>query len=484
MCKNKKEKQSFLKNVKDSFTSRKFKQGAYATTISAFVIVIVIVINLFASQMGSTFDLTATGKYSLTEDTIKLVEGVTDEITIYYLTQSGGEIAEFKKIINNYNKINPNVTVEYKDPVQYPKFASQYVDDNITEQSFLVVNETNGRAKYLAYADVIEYDYDYTNGGYSITGITIESKVDAAIQAVTNEDLPMVYAISGHGETAISTYMGTLLTEGNISYDELNTLTSESIPEDCDILFVNQPQYDYTEEEAELVLEYLKSGKDAIFCVDYVTPSLTNFNTILSYYGITIADGIVVESDSNYYRGRYASELVPEVKRHDFTSDFKNEKYIVCPVSSGIVLAEDIRDTITTSEILKTSSTAYSKIDVNSTVVEKEDGDIDGPFLLGVEVSETVGDEETNLIVYSSKYMWNDSCIATNSFGNVDLLLNTINQLTGQENVISVRSVSVEEERLVLTDAQRKRNGLIFLGIIPLAVIIPGIAVVVSRRKK
>lgn len=484
MSEEKKNKSGFFKEIKASFQSRKFKQGAYATTLSAIVIVIIFVINLFAAKADVNFDMTPSGKYSLTEETINLLNGLNDDITIYYMVQSGQEIDEFSKIIDNFGKVNSHVSVVYKDPIQYPKFASQYVDDTIAEQSFIVVDETSNRAKYLAYADVIDYEYDYTSGGYNITGINIESKVDGAIQAITNEELPNLYVVTGHGETTTSTYMGTLLSEGNISHSELNTLTSEEIPDDCDILLINQPQYDYTEEETQLVLDYLKAGNQAIVCVDFTTPSLTNFKSILDYYGVTVTDGIVVETDSNYFRGRYATELVPNVISHDFTSDFYDSKYVVCPIASGLTIVEGLRDTITTKEILKTSDTAYSKIDVNSSTVDKEDGDIDGPFLLGVDVTETIDDKETRLIVYSGKYMWDDSYLATNSFANVDLLYNTINKMTGQENVITVRSISIDEEKLVLTDAQRNRNGLIFLAIIPLIFIIPGIGVVVSRRKK
>lgn len=484
MSEEKRENKGVMKRISASFSTRKFKQGAYATTLSAIVIVIIIIINLFVSALDLNTDMTADGKFSLTEETKSLVKAIEDDITIYYLVQSGNELEEFKKIINNYDKLNDNVSVVYKDPVQYPKFASQYVDDDITEQSFLIVNETSGRAKYVAYNDVLDYQYDYYTGSYSITGLSIESKVDSALQAVTNEELPVVYGVIGHGETVASNLMKTLFQDGNITYNELNTLTAKEIPEDCNILYINQPQYDYTKEETDMILDHLKAGNKAIFCVDFTTNTLKNFSSILDYYGVTVVDGIVVESDSNYFRGNYVNELVPITKNHEFTQDFINSKFVICPVASGIVVADDLRDTVTTSEILKTSDTSFSKVNVNTETVDKEEGDIDGPFLLGVEVTEPVDSMETRLVVYSGKYMWSDEYIATNSFANVDLLYNTINQLTGQKNVITIRSISLSEDSLVLTQAQQNRYGLLLLAIIPFAFIVPGIVIVVRRRKK
>lgn len=477
-------KNGILQRVKASFTSRKFKQGAYATTISAIVLVIVVVINMFVSQMDVNIDITADGKFTLTKETVDLVKGIKDDIKIYYLVQSGKEIEEFSRIIDNYNDINSKVSVVYKDPVQYPKFASEYVDDKIQEQSFLVVNETTGAAKYLGYGEVINYDYNQNTGDYSITGLNIESKVDAALQVVTNKDLPVVYSVTGHSETGISTQMGTLLTEGNVTHSNLNSLTTKEIPKDCDILFINQPQSDYTKEEADLILNYLKAGGKAVVCVDYTTPTLANFSKILDYYGVDVVEGIVVEGDSNCYVGNYQSELVPTVMSHEFTKDFKDKKYIVSAASSGLVVDKKLRDTLTFSEILRTSDSSYSKTNMNSSVIDKEKGDVDGGFLLGVDVTEKVGEKQTRLIVYSGKYMWDDRYLAEASFANVDLLYNTINKMTGQENVMSVRPVSLAESTLVMTQGQKNRVGLLVMGVIPFAFIVPGVIVVVRRRKK
>lgn len=480
-----KKKNKNKKRIKASFHSRKFRQGAYATVISAVMIVLVLFVNLLFGELDLTKDLTADGRYSLTDETVDLVKGIQDKITIYYLAQSGSEIDEFEKIINNYDKISDRIKVVYKDPVQYPKFASQYVDENIAENSFLVVNETTGAAKYIGYSDVLEYEItNYSTYDYSVTGLKIEAKIDAALQVVTNDDLPKIYAVTGHGEGSISSAMGTVLSDGNISHETLNTLTSESIPDDCKVLFINQPQYDFTEEETKLILDYLKAGNDAIICVDYTSYSLPNFLSIIQYYGVDVTEGLVVEGDSNYYRGRYATELVPNILTNDFTSGIKGEKYIVAPVASGLTLREDVRDTVTTSTILKTSDQAYSKINLNSTNAEKETGDIDGPFFLGVEATEAVGEETTMVALYSGKYMWDDNYIQTESFGNVDLLYHTINTMCGQENTLSIRTMSLEEARLVMTSAQKNRNGLIVVVILPMIVIVTGIVVVVRRRKK
>lgn len=478
------ENRNIFGRIKASFHSRKFKGGAYATGISAVVVILVIIANLLVSELNVTIDMTANSKYSLTEETKAMLKQVNDKITIYYLAQTGAELEDFKKIIDNYEKVNNNISVQYKDPVKYPKFTSQFVDDKITEQSFLVVNETNGRAKYVDYKDVLIQELDYNSFTYKTTGIDVEGRIDAAIQYVTNEKLPTVYAISGHGETEISTTMSTMLSKENISTENINTLTSTEIPEDCDMLFINQPQSDYSEEEIELIKDYLEAGGNAIVNVDFVTPDLENFNAFLASYGIELAQGILLEGDSNYYRGNYMNELVPSVSSHEFTEGIKDKKFIVAPVCTGIQISENLKESLTAKPILTTSDKAFSKTNVYSSTSEKESGDIDGPFYLGVEIVGKTEEDEMRLVVYSGKYTFEDSYISTSIFGNKDLLINTINNLGNQENTIRIRTISLAEERLSLTSAQKNRNGAITVVILPALFVIVGVVVTLQRRKR
>lgn len=473
------------KRIKSSFQSRKFKGGAYATIVSAVVIMIVLLINLFVQELDITRDLTADSKYSLTDGTKELIKGINHNITIYYLVESGDEIDEFKRIADNYDNINSKVSVKYKDPVQYPKFASQYVEDEIAAQSFLVVNEDTNAAKYIAYQDLLDYEINYTTYQYDVTGLKVEAQIDAAIAAVTNEDLPTVYTLTGHGESSITSYLSGLFKDNNITATEFSSLTAQSVPQDCDVLIINMPQYDLTEEETALIKDYLIKGGDAIFFADYVTYSLPNVISILNYYGVDVVEGFVVEGDSQYtMSSRYPTLLVPKISSHEFVKNIKDKKYIIVPVGSGLAIRDDIRETIETDTILKTSDSAYSKINRNSTVADKEENDIQGPFILGLEAKETAGEEETRIAVYTGKAFLDDQYLQTGSFGNADLIINTINEMSGQENSLSIRSTSLDEPMVSLTTAQKNKIGIAVVVILPLFFLAAGVTVVVRRRRK
>ena len=74
------------------------------------------------------------------------------------------------------------------------------------------------------------------------------------------------------------------------------------------------------------------------------------------------------------------------------------------PYAQGIKKTDDVRDTVTINSLLTTSDSAYSKVDVNSGAIEKTDDDIDGPFDLGVSITETLDNDKETQIVYCLLY--------------------------------------------------------------------------------
>lgn len=481
-----KHKQSSLKeSILKSFTSRKFTGGAYATVISAVVIVVVILINIIASELDLKVDVSQDGMYTITDVTKDYVKGIEDDITIYYMVQNGNEDSTFTEIAEKYTGLSNHIKLEYKDPVLYPNFSEQYVEDSITDNSIIVVNNTNGRAKYIDNSDMLVTEIDYTTYSSSVTGLDIEGQITSALQYVTTEDLPIMYMVSGHGETEIGTTLSDALAKVNVTTDTLSTLTTDSIPEDCSILLMNGPTTDYSEDEITMIKEYLTNGGNAIILADYRASELTNFNGLLSYYGVELVSGIVVEGDKSYYTGQYPNTLVPEIEYQDITQSLRSDNMaVIIPTATGIKTLDSLRSTVTVTSLLTTSDSAYSKVNINSTTVEKETTDIDGPFDLGVAITETYNDVETKMVVYGSVYLADESFVSYPSIGNLDLLINTVNYTAGQQETLAVRTRSIEQAYLTLNAAQVSFLAPVFVAVIPVIILGIGGFVCFKRRRK
>lgn len=178
------------------------------------------------------------------------------------------------------------------------------------------------------------------------------------------------------------------------------------MPEDADCLLINAPSSDISEAERDAILEYLQAGGRLILLTSPLQDGteLTNLEAVMEYYGVTAAEGIVVEGSQNNYIFPSPLNLLPEYGSHEITSPLSSGGYFMClPLAQGLVVGEAPRDGVSVTELLTTSDEAFSKLSGYSmSTYEKEEGDLDGPFALAVAITETLDDVETQIIWVSS----------------------------------------------------------------------------------
>lgn len=476
------EKKGVFDKIKASFTGRKFRSGAYVSMMTAVVIVLVLVANLIVTKLDLKIDLSTQKMYTLTEPSVELVKNIKDDVTIYYLVESGNEKTVLQKIASKYDSLSDNITLEFKDPVLYPKFASQYVSDEIQANSFLVVNNDNGRAKYVDYNSMIIEEFDYNTFQSNVTGIDVEGKLTSAIQYVTTENVPVLYATTGHSENEVGELFKTTLEKQNVKVNSLATLTTESIPEECNILYINEPKTDFTEGEITLIKNYMAAGGNVILVIDYLAEDFTNLKSLLEYNGIEMKEGIVCEGDSNMYVPQYPHYIVPDGLSHDITNTALNsKKYVIMPISSGLTISDNKRSSLTITPLFQTSDQAYSKVGNNPTTYSKEIGDIEGPFYTGVLASDSFKGVTSNLVVFSSGYVFDDSSL---EYGNYELLTGTTNYLAGDAAPVTVKTRSIIPEAVRFTEKEAALWGALVTIVLPLAILATGFVIILKRRKR
>ena len=213
---------------------------------------------------------------------------------------------------------------------------------------------------------------------------------------------------------------------------------------------------------------------------------MTNLTSLMEEYGLSLVQGMVAEGDANnmaYMNGAgYVTFLLPNLSSHEITDPLIENNYAVLyPMAQGIDISADIRSTLTISELLSTSEKAFSKVDITSTNPDKEAGDIDGPFALGVAVEDSRYNGK--VVWYTTPYLLISEYNTAVSGGNYDLFLNTLGWMCERESSISIHSKSLSVEYLNINAADGRSLNIFFIGILPLAAIVIG-GVVWYRRKK
>ncbi len=464
---------------------KKFKIGTYTVGTTIVVLAILVVINMCVSALPlkwTSFDLTSNDLYSISDQTEQILESLDEPVKVYWIVQDGSEDDAVEKLLANYADLSKDFTYEKIDPVANPSFTSQYTTDSIYNNSLVVVNSDETKSRFVSYYDI--YSYSYDDNYNEVVEYSGESALTSAVNYVTTDTQTKAYYLTGHGEDSIPTNLQSSMENDNLTTEELNLVSEEGVPDDCEALIIYSPARDISSKELTKIEDYMENGGNILLITDCDAEGLENVEELMDEYGIEPVDGMVVEDDSNYFMSNYPNYLLPSIGSHDITDPIsEGNYYVLLPVAQGAELEE--KDDVTTTALLSTTSEAYSKIDgIKATKAEKEDGDIeadDDGFALAVAAENSTNGSK--LVWVGSSNIANSSVDEAVSGANTDMLLNSMGWMCEIEDSISIRAKTVDNEYLSLTAAQTNRWTVIMVILIPLAFVASGIYVWLRRRK-
>lgn len=486
--KNKNEQIKKESKEKMPLNKKYLRNGSYSTLLIVIFVAIVVVINMIVGKLPSKYtqiDISDQQLYSIGDETKKVLNNLDKDVTIYQIAQSGSEDETISNLLQKYADESKHVKVELKDPVVSPKFVSEYTSDQVSSNSLIVV--CGDRNKVVNYNDMYESTMDYNTYNYQTTGFDGEGQITSAIAYVTTENLPVLYTLEGHGEKELDSTIKEDIEKANMEIKTLNLISEGSVPDDAACLLIDSPSSDISEDEKTALLDYLENGGKAMVFSDYTESTLTNFAAVLENYGVKAADGIVFEGDNQHYGMQMPYYLLPTVNSTDASSETASSGYyIIMPYAQGIQKLDDVRDTVTIEDILTTSDSAYSKTNLQSETLEKEDGDVEGPFALGVSIKEDVGDgKKTQIIYYSSSYIMDSQMNQLVSGGNEKLVTESLNSMVSTEETatVSIPSKSLEVSYLTISDYDASFWKICTIGLIPGIFLVAGFVIWFKRRK-
>ena len=459
-----------------------FRGGSYSLTISIVVLAILIVINIFASALPTTmtkYDISASKLYSITSNTKVVANALEQDVTIYWVVQSGREDEVIENLLGKYDSLSEHIQVVKKNPDVYPTFAEQYTDETVRNNSLIV--ECGDCSRFIGYDDIYVQEADIYSYSYN-TSFDGEGAITSAIDYVVSEELPQVYILEGHGEADLPASFQEQLKKENMETNTLSLLTVDAIPEDADCVMIYAPESDISQEEKDLLADYAAGGGKLFVVAGPVQDGiLENLYSLLADYGIEASEGIVVEGDREHYSFQGPAVLLPDMSSDTITDSLIEENYYpIMPISLGLTVTENTGSG-TVTELLTTSYTSYSKLaGYSMTDYEREDGDIDGPFALAVSI-DTAGEGE--IVWFTSSYFLDDMYNATSSGANANLGMNALSSLIGETEAMAIRSKSLNYNYLTISESAASLLKVAMIGVFPLLYLGIGIWVVLRRRR-
>jgi ABC-type uncharacterized transport system involved in gliding motility auxiliary subunit len=473
------------REIARDFSGRQARYGTLAGASVLVVLAILAAINYLAERHNKRWDLTAASQYSLSDQTKKVLQGLTKPVkaTVFARTE---DFERFRSRLEEYQYVSKQLQVEYIDPEKRPSLA-----DRLKENALgTVVLEYDGRVQRVT----SEAEQDLTNG---------------LIKVVQGKQ-PKVYFVTGHGERDLSGsdgagYSGIAeqLKSDNFLTEPL-VLLQQDIPADAAVVVVAGPKSDFLEPEIGKLKAYLAKGGKVMVLIDPPAnpeaPPLAHLIGLLKDWSVEVGNDAILDPMSQL-RGTQADvPVAAQYPFHQITNTFR--LLTAYPFSRSVKPIAGAPAGRTATSFIMTGRNSWAESDLKRLTTKGEaepefdKGDVQGPISLAVAVNAPVegatppppadgqdanpNKPETRLVVVG------DSDFAANSVagipGNQDMFLNMVNWLAQQENLISVRPRSPEDRRITLTAGQDRMIAWFTMVILPGLVFLAGIQTWWRRR--
>ncbi len=451
--------------------ARQTKYAAYATTYILIVLAAVAICNVLADRYNKSYDATANKRYSLSPQTAKIVKGLTQPATITYYNQST-RYREGKDLLDEYANLSPKVHIDYVDPDKNPEAAREA---GIRELGTAVVEV--GMKKEEAKSMTEE----------GITGAFIRD-----LKSATRT----VCFVSGSGERRLDdseregfSHFKDLLGKDDYDTKSIDLLQKAEVPADCTTLIVGGPTRNYEQPEVDAIKKYVEDGGRALFMLD---PPLKlghsqiadndALTVLLQSWGVTLQKDLILDLNPIGQLAGVGPQvaLVTNYESQPIVNDMKG-------VATGFPLSRsmDVKNTDKTSvqKLFDSSATSLATENLSSPAVNVNDPkNKKGPMTLAAAGTYNTGKENSQgrfVVVGSSS--WIDNGFLDFN-GNNDLALNTVNWLSSDEDLISIRPKPEDDRRITMTRAQLSWVRATSQFLLPIIVVIAGVGVWWKRR--
>ncbi|MBV8708012.1 MAG: Gldg family protein, partial [Acidobacteriaceae bacterium] len=109
----------------ETASARQARFGATAGLYTIVVIAILVLVNWLANRYNKTYDTTSNKRYTLSQETQKMVKNLKSDATITYIDRSSG-FESARGMLDRYKNLSSKIHVQYVDLQKQPMIARSY----------------------------------------------------------------------------------------------------------------------------------------------------------------------------------------------------------------------------------------------------------------------------------------------------------------------------------------------------------------------
>lgn len=412
------------------------------------------------------WDITQNARNTLAPESRALVAKIEGPVMVtVYATPQDPQLGDLRKRIRDflarYQSAKPDFHVSFVDPEADPVAARAA---GIQVNGEMVV-QYRGRSERFSPFQVNEHSFA------------------SLLQRLARRGEVLVAALDGHGERKLDGtanhdlgQFGRQLETKGFKLLNLNLAVAQEVPANAALLVIASPQVDLLPGEVDKILAYVERGGNLLWLLD--PEPLRGLDTLAEKLGLQLSSGVVVDPEARRMGAPVTWSLANAYGSHPVTRDFSLNT--VFPMARQLAAGEESGWRATPLVEAAPGGWVESGA-LDDKLAFDPQRDIRGPVVVALALERNHNEREQRVVVVGS-----GSFIANAFLGNaanLDLALNMMNWLAGEEGLVSVQPRIVRDSRLELSRSWTAAISVGFLIALPLA-LLAAAAVIAWRRRR
>ena len=431
-----------------------------------FVVLLIALVALLAflsQEYRAERDITQNARNTLSQPARDVLVKLTGPIKITAFAARQDVRGDARKLIRDflapYQRLKSDLSVTFVDPREEPKLA-QAAGIRVNGESVL---EYNQRSEHLT---------DYHEQAF----------INALVRLARSSER-LVMALDGHGERRLNGIanhelgeFGKQLTAKGFKTNSLNLAVAQEVPANASMLLIANPQVDLQPAEAQKIKQYLQQGGNLLWLID--PEPLRGLQPVAELLGLVLGPGTVVDPTLQPRNGPPVFASATSYGRHPIFGDFQLNTVFPYARQIGANESGEWRTT-RLIEVAPRGWVEMGKLDAGITFDKTRD--IPGPVNIALALERSVNDRTQRVVVIGGGGFLANASLGLG--GNLDLGVNIVNWLAGDEALIAIQPRPSFDSNLELGRGQQYLILFGFLIFLPLAFASAGVVIWWHRRR-
>lgn len=429
-----------------------------------FVILLLLLIGLLGAASRiyhKSWDVTFNARNSLSAGSIELLGKVKEPISLTIYAAAGSDIGKAATaFLTPYQRTQPKIKLTFIDPAEQPMLARQA---GIQREGEMIV-QVGKRTDHLS--------------SYNESAFT-----NLLMRLARDKDRLVMY-LDGHGERKLNGQanhdlgdFGVQLASRGFKSAPLNLALAQEVPLNASLVMIASPRVDLLPLEVAKLKQYVQRGGNLLWLLDQ--EPLYGLQPLIEQLGIALSPGTVIDPQATDMKVAATNAIGVAYGRHPLFENFN--VLTVYPFAREVVALEGDQGWRSTPLVQVAASGWLETGKLDKNVAFDKGQDKRGPITIAVALERSVDTREQRVAVIGSGHFLANQYLG--NAGNLDLGINLINWLAGDENLIAIQPRATRDAQVSLSQSATLFIVIGFLIVLPLALLLAGGLVWWRRRK-